>query len=104
MYKFLVLLLLGLVVLALGYAVYLLCRSWKKITLKRRIAILFLLAPHFLFLLCIALSLACGHPPPGSPCFNRQFVAAVLLVFILPVPTLVGTPLAFVLLKRTRTA
>ena len=63
---------------------------------------LLLLAPHFMLIVCVVVSQLCGHPPQGSRCFNTQFVCAVLLVFILPLPALLGTLLAFVILNRAR--
>ena len=95
-------LVLGLILLIFCYVAYLGYRSWPHLTSRRRIAVLFLLVPHFLLLVCIALSLSCGHALQGSPCFNRQFVTAVLIMFILPVPTFLGTLLAFALLKGAR--
>jgi hypothetical protein len=68
----------------------------------KRIMGVLLLAPHFLLVVCIVVSLLCGHPPQGSRCFNTQFVCAVLIVFILPVPALAGTVTAFVIFRRAR--
>jgi hypothetical protein len=96
------LLLPGVIVLAFCGVVYVACLAWRKMGLKKRIAGLLLLAPHFLLIVCVVVSLLCGHPPQGSPCFNRQFVCAVLIVFILPLPALVGTLLAFGIFKRAR--
>ena len=90
------------IVLVFCGAVLLACLAWGKMGLKKRIASLLLLAPHFLLIVCIVVSQLCGHPPQGSRCFNTQFVCAVLLVFILPLPALVGTLLAVVILKRAR--
>ena len=95
-----ILLLLGLIVLAFGGVVYAGCRSWRKMGAGKRIMGALLLSPHFLLVVCIVVSLLCGHPPQGSSCFNTQFVCAVLLVFILPVPALVGTLTALVIFKR----
>jgi len=61
-----------------------------------------LLSPHFLVMVCIVVSLRCGHPAQGSPCFNTQFICAVLMVFILPVPALVGTVAALIIFRRPR--
>jgi hypothetical protein len=96
------LLLPGAIVLVFCGAVFLACLAWRKMGPGKRIASLLLLAPHFLLIVCIVVSQLCGHPPQGSPCFNRQFVCAVLIVFILPLPALVGTVLAFVILNRAR--
>ena len=68
----------------------------------KRILGVLLLSPHFLFIICLVVSLLCGHPPPGSRCFNTQFVCGVLIVFFLPLPALVGTLAAFVMFKRAR--
>jgi|SRR5271163_3055737 len=90
------------IVLAFCGVVYVACRAWRKMGLRKRIVSLLLLAPHFLLIVCIVVSLLCGHPPQGSSCFNTQFICAVLLLFILPLPALVGTLMAFVILKRAR--
>jgi nucleoside recognition membrane protein YjiH len=83
--------LLCVVVLVLLAVVYLAYVSWPKMARKKRIASLLLLAPDFLIIVCIVVSASCGHPPQGSQCFNTQFLCGVLLVFILPLPALVGT-------------
>ena len=93
---------LAVIVLAFFAAVYFAARSWGKMGTGKRIASLLLLAPHFLLLACIVVSLLCGHPPQGSPGFNTQFVCAVLMVFILPLPALVGTVSALVIFSRAR--
>jgi hypothetical protein len=90
------------IVLLFCGAVYVACLAWRKMGTGKRIAGFLLLAPHFLLIVCIAISLLCGHPPQGSRCFNRQFVCGVLVVFILPLPALVGTLLAFGIFKRAR--
>ena len=95
-------LLLCLIVLPLCGAVYTVCRSWRRISPGKRIIAALLLSPHFLFLVCIVVSVLCGHPPQGSPCFNRQFICAVLMVFILPVPALAGTITALIMFRRAR--
>jgi hypothetical protein len=97
------LLLLCAIVLALCAVVYLAFVSWGKMGPKRRIASLLLLAPDFLIVVCIVVSALCGHPPQGSRCFNGQFICAVLLVFILPLPALVGTLVALGMFIRART-
>ena len=94
------LLLLGGIVLAFCGVVYAACRSWRKMAARKRIAGLLLLVPHFLLVVCIIVSLLCGHPPQGSQCFNTQFFCAVLVVFILPVPALAGTLLALLMFKH----
>jgi hypothetical protein len=91
-----------LIILVFCGAVYVAYLAWGKMGGKKRIASLLLLAPHFLLIVCVVVSLLCGHPPQGSRCFNTQFVCAVLVVFILPLPALVGTLLALVILNRAR--
>jgi len=95
-------LLLCAIVLAFGGVVYVAYLSWRKMRPRKRIASLFLLAPHFLLVICIALSLLCGQAPQGSRCFNTQFLCGVLMVFILPLPALAGTLLALRMFKRAR--
>src|SRR5580704_6762682 len=90
------------IVLVFCGAAYIACLAWRKMGFRKRIASLLLLTPHFLLIVCIVVSQLCGHPPQGSRCFNTQFVCAVLLVFILPLPALVGTALAFGILNRAR--
>jgi len=97
-----ILLLLCLIILVLCGAVYAAWRSWRKMSAGKRILGVLLLAPHFLLVVCIVVSLLCGHPPQGSRCFNTQFFCGVLIVFILPVPALVGTVTAFVMFWRAR--
>jgi hypothetical protein len=87
------------IVLAFCWVVYVACRAWRKIGVRKRIASVLLLAPHFMLIACVVVSQLCGHPPQGSSCFNTQFVCAVLMLFILPLPALVGTLVAFVMLK-----
>jgi len=94
--------LLGLIVLAFFAAIYFAARSWGKMGPGKRIAGLLLLAPHFLLLACIVVSLLNGHPPQGSPGFSTQFICGVLIVFILPLPALVGTVSALVIFTRAR--
>jgi hypothetical protein len=98
------LLLLCVVVLALFGFVYLALLSWPKMSRKKRIASLLLLAPDFLIVVCIVVSASCGHPPQGSSCFNTQFLCGVLLVFILPLPALLGTLVALGMFIRARSA
>jgi hypothetical protein len=95
-------LVLGLIALAFCGAVYGVSRSWLKAGAGKRILGVLLLSPHFLVMVCIVVSLRCGHPAQGSPCFNTQFICAVLMVFILPVPALVGTVAALIIFRRPR--
>jgi|SRR5580658_2163815 hypothetical protein len=94
---------LGAIILLFCWAVYAGYRSWRNIGPKKRIAGLLLLAPHLLLIVClivcVVLSLMCGVAAQGSRCFNEQFVFGVLVVFILPVPALVGTALALILFR-----
>jgi len=90
------------IVLAFCGVIYAGCRSWPRMSAGRRIAGALLLVPHFLVIVCIVVSLLCGHPPQGSPCFNRQFACAVLVVFILPLPAFVGTVTALVIFLQGR--
>jgi uncharacterized membrane protein len=99
-----ILLILCVIVLAWCGVVYAGWRSWRKMSVGKRIAGAFLLSPHFLVIVCLVVSLLCGHPAQGSPCFNRQFVCGVLIVFILPLPALVGTITAFIMFKLARTS
>jgi hypothetical protein len=92
------------IVLAFCGVVYAGLRSWRRMRAGKRIAGILLLAPHFLMIVCIVVSLLCGHPPQGSECFNRQFFCAVLIVFILPVPALAGTVAALAIFIQARTA
>jgi hypothetical protein len=102
MYPIWALLLFAAIVLAFGAAVFVAGRSWRKMGPGKRLAGVLLLAPHFLLILCIGASVLCGHPHQGSRCFNTQFISGVLLVFILPVPALVGTLMALTLFSRAR--
>lgn len=99
-----ILLLLCLIVLAFCGAAYAAYLSWRKMSVGKRIVGVSLLSPHLLIVACIVVSLLCGHPPQGSPCFNRQFVCAVLMLFILPLPALAGTLAALIIFRRARTA
>jgi hypothetical protein len=96
------LLFLCLIVLAFCGMVYAAYRSWRKMGAGKRIMGVLLLSPHFLLIVCIVVSLLCGQAPQGSRCFNAQFLCAVLMVFILPLPALAGTVTALILFKRAR--
>ena len=96
-------LLLCVIVLAWCGVVYAGYRSWRKMSVGKRIAGVLLLSPHFLLIVCVVVSLLCGHPPQGSQCFNTQFLCGVLIVFFLPLPALACTITALVLFKRART-
>jgi hypothetical protein len=101
-YQIVGLLLFCFIVLAFCAVVYVGCLSWRKMTPGKRIAGFLLLAPHFLLIVCIVVSLLCGHPPQGSPRFNTQFVCGVLMLFILPLPALAGTLVALGIFKHAR--
>jgi hypothetical protein len=94
------LLLLCAIFLVFCRAVYVAYLAWRKMGIWRRIASLLLLVPHFLLVVCIVVSLLCGQAPQGSRCFNTQFLCGVLIVFILPVPALIGTLMALGMFKR----
>jgi hypothetical protein len=81
----------GIVALAFCALLYLAARSWRKIGIGRRISGLLLLVPHFLLLVCIPFALEGGNAPQGSPRFNEAFAADVYMIFILPVPALLGS-------------
>jgi hypothetical protein len=92
----------GAVVLAFCALIYVAVRSWRKIGIGRRIAGLLLLVPHFLLLVCMAISLRVGNAPQGSPRFNEGFAADVYMMFILPVPALLGSIVALVVFLPSR--
>ena len=69
---------------------------------RQRIGGLLLLSPHFLLIVCIVVLLVCGKAPQGSRCFNDQFASGVFALFILPLPTLVGTSVALSMFRRAR--
>jgi hypothetical protein len=94
--------LLCVIVLAFCGAVYVAYLAWRKMGPRRRIAGVLLLVPRFLLVACLLVSLACGHPPQGSPAFNTQSLSDVLVVLILPLPTLVGTLVALGMFMSTR--
>jgi hypothetical protein len=98
------LLLFCVVVLAFFGFVYAAYQAWPKMAPKKRMGSLLLLAPDFLIVVCIVVSARCGHPPQGSRCFNTQFLCAVLMVFILPLPALLGTLVALGIFIRARSA
>jgi hypothetical protein len=75
-------------------ALYMGYRSWGNLTPGKRALAIILLLPHFLLLACVGLSLSCGNAVQGSACYTQQFLSGVLIVFILPLPSLVGTAAA----------
>ncbi len=77
-------------------------RCWGALRAGQRIGAILLLLPHFLFILCAVLSASCGNAAEGSACYNRQFLTGVLIVFILPAPSLVGTIAALRLFMTAR--
>jgi len=87
------------IVLAFCGVVYAGYRAWPRMSSGRRIAGTLLLVPHFLLIVCSVVSLIYGNAPQGSTCFNRAFFCDVMIMFILPVPTLVGTIVALILFK-----
>lgn len=98
----LAILLFSLIVLSFLGLVYAACLAWHKMKPGKRIVGLLLLTPHLLLIASIVTSLLCGHPPQGSPCFNTQFFCGVLMVFILPLPALVGSAVALGIFKSAR--
>jgi hypothetical protein len=52
-----------------------------------------------LFILSVLSSLACDNSHTQA-CYNVQFSSGVLIVFILPLPAIVGTILAIAIFKR----
>jgi hypothetical protein len=99
------LLALAAIVVTFCIAAYLASRSWQRLGTGKRILGLSLLAPHFLIIVCIVVSLFCGHPPQGSARFNTQFMCGILALFILPLPALAGTIAALTMFigARSRT-
>ena len=64
-------LLLGLVVLPFGGAVYAACRSWRKMSAGKRIMGGLLLSPHFLLLVCFVVSFAVRPSPARIGLFQQ---------------------------------
>ena len=92
----------GVVVLAFCALLYVALRSWRKIGTGRWIVGLLLLIPHFLLLVCIPFALQGGNAPQGSPRFNEAFAADVYMMFILPVPALLGSIAALLVFLLSR--
>jgi hypothetical protein len=94
---------LAVIILLFCWAVFVGCRAWRNIGIKKRIAGVLLLAPHLLLIVClivcVALTQSCGVAAQGSRCFNAQFAYGVLTLFILPVPALVGTSVALIVFR-----
>jgi hypothetical protein len=78
-------------VLVFIFALYMAYRSWGKLKSGKRVLAMLLLLPNFLLILCFGLNLSCGSAAQGSACFNQQFLTGVFAVFVLPLPSLVGT-------------
>ena len=97
-----IVLLLCAIVLAFCGTVCVAYLAWRKMGPRGRIASVLLLVPHFLLVVCIVVGLACGQAPQGSRCFNAQFFCGVLMLFILPLPALVGTVAALTLFIHAR--
>jgi hypothetical protein len=100
--QWIVLLVVGVVVLAFCALLYIAARSWRKIGRGRWITGLLLLMPHFLLLWCIAVSLRGGNEPQGSARWNEAFGADVYMMFILPVPALLGSIAALLVFLLSR--
>lgn len=97
----------GVVVLAFCALLYVAARSWRKIATWKWMTGLLLLVPHFLLLWCIEVSLRNNSAPPGSvpqgsARWNEAFGASVYMVFILPVPALVGSIAALLVFLLSR--
>jgi len=96
----------GLIVASFCWALRVGYRSRQEVGPKKWIAGLVLLLPHLILVVCITvcivLTLSCGAASPGSPCFNAQFLYSTLVMFILPIPALIGTSVALRLFKRHR--
>jgi hypothetical protein len=93
---------LGAVVLAFCAILFIAARSWPKIGIRRRIFGLLLLIPHFLLVVCIPFALRAGNAPPGSTRYNQGFAADVYMLFILPVPAVLGSIAALFVFLRAR--
>ena len=92
----------GVIVLAFCALPYLAARSWRKIATWKWIAGLLLLVPHFLLLWCIEVSLRNGNAPQGSARWNEAFGADVYMMFILPLPALLGSLGALLMFRFSR--
>ena len=92
----------GLVALAFCALLYLAARSWRKIATWKWIIGLLLLVPHLLLLACIPFVLQGGNAPQGSARWNEAFGAEVYMMFILPVPALLGSIGSFLVFKLSR--
>jgi hypothetical protein len=92
----------GVIVLAFCALLYVAARSWRKIGTGRWIAGLVLLIPHFLLLVCIPFALQGGNAPQGSPRFNQAFAADVYMMFLLPVPALLGSIASLLVFSLSR--
>jgi hypothetical protein len=90
------------IILAFCGVVYAACLAWPKMRRGKRFWGSLLLIPHFLLLLCIPFSLHGGSAPMGSSAWNAAFFADVLVLFILPLPALAGTVVAFVIFRNAR--
>ena len=92
----------GAIALAFCALLYLAARSWRKIATWKWITGLVLLVPHFLLLWCIEVSLRNGNAPQGSARWNEAFGADVYMMFILPVPALLGSLGSFLMFRFSR--
>jgi hypothetical protein len=90
------------IILAFCGVVYAACLAWPKMRRGKRVWGSLLLIPHFLLLLCIPFSLHGGSAPMGSSSWSAAFFADVLVLFILPLPALAGTVVAFVIFRNAR--
>jgi hypothetical protein len=53
-------------------------------------------------MVCIPFALQGGNAPQGSPRFNQAFAADVFIIFLLPVPALLGSVGALVVFLTSR--
>jgi hypothetical protein len=92
----------GVLALAFCLLLYLAARAWRKIATWKWITGLLLLVPHFLLLWSIEVALRNGNAPQGSARWNEAFGAEVYIMFILPVPALLGSLGALLIFKLSR--
>jgi 4-amino-4-deoxy-L-arabinose transferase-like glycosyltransferase len=92
----------GVIALAFCALLYLAARSWRKIATWKWMTGLLLLIPHFLLLWFFAVSLLNGNAPRGSDGWNAAFAANAYIVFILPVPVLLGSIGALLVFRLSR--
>lgn len=92
----------GVIALAFCALLYVAARSWRNIATWKWITGFLLLVPHFLLLWCIAIALKNGNAQQGSARWNEAFGAEVYMMFILPVPALLGSLASLLIFKLSR--